>query len=192
MNHNEYRKLFEADEQEAQRQVFREYFGYVYTVVHSKLAGTGSREDIEDCISDVFAEVFSDYSLKNASDGDLKGFIGIIAARKAVNYFKKNMSSAGKTADVDEEYLSSIPSDENIADEAEKKDLRRIILKKIKELGEPDSTIIMNKYYFGRTSGEIAEIVSLSPSLVRMKSMRALKKLKKLLLEAGIGGAFNE
>ena len=62
----------------------------------------------------------------------------------------------------------------------------RILMNKINELGEPDSTIILQKYYFDRSSGEIAELLSMKASAVRMRAARALEKLKKSLAAAGI------
>ena len=66
------------------------------------------------------------------------------------------------------------------------KECRRIILDKIAELGEPDSTIIFQKYYYGRSAKEIAEMVRLTPENIRVRSGRAVKKLKEMLERAGI------
>jgi len=59
-------------------------------------------------------------------------------------------------------------------------------MSKIKELGEPDSTIILQKYYYDRSSGEIAELLSMKAATVRMRAARALDKLRALLTGSGI------
>ena len=64
--------------------------------------------------------------------------------------------------------------------------MRRIILDKIDELGEPDSTIILQKYYYDRSSNEIAELLSMKSSAVRMRAARALGRLRDLLADVGI------
>ena len=56
----------------------------------------------------------------------------------------------------------------------------------IDSLGEPDSVIIMQKYYFGRSSKEISEIVSLSPAAVRVRCGRAVKRLRKTAEQSGL------
>ena len=56
-----------------------------------------------------------------------------------------------------------------------------IILGKIAGLGEPDSTIIIQKYYYGRSAAEIAGMVKLTPENIRVRSGRAVKKLKEML-----------
>ena len=64
-----------------------------------------------------------------------------------------------------------------IADEA--------LLRLIESLGEPDSDIIIQKYYYNMNSNEIASKHSMSPEAVRMRCSRALKKLKELLTREG-------
>ena len=82
---------------------------------------------------------------------------------------------------LDDEFVPEMASDEDVAEAAETNDTRRILLELIDSLGEPDATIIMQKYYYRRSSREIAELVPLSPAMVRVRSSRALKKLRKLL-----------
>lgn len=60
------------------------------------------------------------------------------------------------------------------------------MIEKINELGEPDSTIIIQKYYYNRSSSEIAKLLSMKSSAVRMRCGRAMKKLRKKLEEADI------
>ena len=59
-------------------------------------------------------------------------------------------------------------------------------LRKVEELGEPDSTIIIQKYFFMRSSAEISKLVSLTPEAVRVRCSRALKKLRETLTAMNI------
>ncbi|MBQ1375556.1 MAG: sigma-70 family RNA polymerase sigma factor, partial [Clostridia bacterium] len=72
-----------------------------------------------------------------------------------------------------------------IAETAETTEIRQILYDKVGELGESDSTIIIQKYFYGRSSKEIAKIVELSSDNVRARCSRAVKKLRELLLQAG-------
>ena len=82
MTHAEYRMLLKTDASRAKRAVFDEYFNYVYVIVFNRLRSCGSREDIDECVSDVFVEIFSAYAPEMPLTGDIKGFIGVIAARR--------------------------------------------------------------------------------------------------------------
>jgi RNA polymerase sigma-70 factor (ECF subfamily) len=67
----------------------------------------------------------------------------------------------------------------------EQKELSAELARKIEELGEPDSTIIVQEFYYERSSAEIGKELGMKPSDVRMRSARAMKKLKKALEKDG-------
>ena len=185
MTHDEYRMLLKKDKEKAQRIIFDEYLNYVYTIVFSRLRSCAVREDIDECISDVFADVFSSYDTDKLVTGDIKGFIGMIAGRIATDYYRRicKMPLAVPIGEDDTAYISS---EEDVEQNAEQNELRGILLDMIERLGEPDSTIIINKYFYKQTSKEIAEKVPLSPVMIRVRSSRALKKLRKMLSDKGI------
>ncbi|MBR3282783.1 MAG: sigma-70 family RNA polymerase sigma factor [Ruminococcus sp.] len=56
----------------------------------------------------------------------------------------------------------------------------------IKSLGEPDSTILIQKYYYDRNSREIGKLLSMKPATVRMRSKRAAEKLREILTGSGV------
>ena len=72
------------------------------------------------------------------------------------------------------------------AEEAERSALSKAVLDCIDALGQPDSSIIVYFYYYGKNTKQIASLVGLSDSAVQQRLSRARKKLKKLLSEAGI------
>ncbi|MBR3422254.1 MAG: sigma-70 family RNA polymerase sigma factor [Ruminococcus sp.] len=185
MTQSDYRLLLAADKIKAQRKLFDEYINYVYTIAFNRLRSCGSHEDIDECVSDIFAEVFSSYKPVANSDADMKGFIGTVALRKSAAYYRR-LSRDNTALSLDSETAVSIPSPDDITVDSELNEIRRILLRLIYDLGEPDSTIIIQKYYYGRTSREIAQIVPLSPSMIRVRSSRALKKLRRLLEDKDI------
>ncbi|SEK29238.1 RNA polymerase sigma-70 factor, ECF subfamily [Ruminococcus sp. YRD2003] len=184
MTDKDYRNELEKSEYNAQKMLFDEYINYVYAIVFSLLRGVAEREDIDECVSDTFSDIFSGYDKNSAFDGEMKGFIAIIARRNAANYYKR-LSSKGITSPLEE--LNAAPDTTDLSREFEKAEIRRLLIQKTLELGEPDSTIVFQKYFCGRNSKEIAKIVSLKPSAVRMRCTRAVRRLKEMLSEAGIG-----
>ena len=100
--------------------------------------------------------------------------------------FHSLTAKSGRTVSIEEGGADNITDDTDIADNAERAELRRILLRLVEELGEPDSTMIIQKYYYGMTSKEIAETVSLEPSAVRMRCSRAIRRLKDKLAELDI------
>lgn len=183
MTDNEYRKMYDIDPRKAQTALFDEYLSYVYAIVYNKLRSCGSREDIEECVGDVFSAVFISYDSKGSFDGDLKGLIGTIAKRSAIQMYRKLVRHSGTIYIENDE--AEIADTECIEENAERSVMKNTLLKMIKSLGQPDSDIIIQKYYYNMNSKEIADKLSMQPTSVRMRCSRALKKLKKLLADEG-------
>lgn len=177
----EYNALFSKSPEKAYKALFDEFCNYVYAIVYNKLRGCAAREDIEECVSDIFADIFFNFNSENAYQGDLKGYIGIVAKRRAINKYHKLSPRADKTVSLDDDNIGEIQSENDTQSEAEKKALCNLMIEKITELGEPDSTIIIQKYYYNRSSSEIAKALSMKASAVRMRCGRAIKKLNKML-----------
>lgn len=188
MTHKKFQNNNQTSTQQAHRELFESYCNYVYTIVFNRLRSCASREDIEECVCDVFVDFYIYYDSTRDATGDISGFIGTIARRKSAEIYKRNAARLrdNPTISIDEDDSRQLVSDQNIENESEKKEQRRIILDKIADLGEPDSTILIQKYYYGRTAKEIADMVSLTPENVRVRSRRAVKKLRVSLENADI------
>ena len=186
MTDQEFKKHMERSPEECMRAIFDEYCNYVYVIAATKLKSCGTTEDIEECVSDVFTEVFKRINYIGERDGDLKGFIGVIAKRKAIDMYRKLSAKAYKTISSDDEGIIKLSSGENVAESVEMSERNSILLNKIKELGEPDTTIIIKQYYYNMTVSEIGRVLSMTAAAVQKRSIRAREKLKKMLSEAGI------
>ncbi|MBR6968004.1 MAG: sigma-70 family RNA polymerase sigma factor [Ruminococcus sp.] len=187
MTDNDLRLLMAESVQKCHRAVFDRYCNYVYAVVISVLRGCGSREDIEDCVSDVFLKIYKRFDENTDLSGSLKSFIGAVSRNTAIDAYRRLSVRNSKSVYIDDESTEELSSGERLAENTEKKEQSRIILGKIRELGEPDSTIIIQQYYYNRSAKEIAKSVSMTASAVQKRSSRARQKLRALLSDAGIG-----
>lgn len=186
MTHEEFRNEIKKSKEQGHRKLFENYSSYVYTIVYSRLRNCVGREDIEECVSDVFAEIFLYYDSEGDFSGSLNGFVGTVARRKAADMYKKHVSKKYVSVSLEDEDTRELDSGTDVEKDMADKELRKTMLNIIEELGEPDSVILMQKYYFGRSSHEIAEFVSLSPSAVRVRCGRAVKRLRNMFEKAGI------
>ena len=183
MNENELKQMLKSAPERGQRAFYDKYFNYVYTIVYARLKWYAVPEDIDECVGDVFAHCFLYFDKQENISGDLKAFVAAVARNKAVDTYRK--VARHKERNISMEDAEELVSDENIAETAETTEIRQILYDKVGELGEPDSTIIIQKYFYGRSSKEIAKIVELSSDNVRARCSRAVKKLRELLLQAG-------
>lgn len=168
------------------RRIFDEYSGYVYTICANKLKSCGTKEDIEECFSDSFADIFTYFDSESNRNGDLKGIIGTIAKRNAIDYFRRLSGKSDRLVSIDDEDFPIISSDIRVDDETEKAVLREIIMDCIDRLGKPDSQIIVYHFFYGKTSKQMAALLGQSEWAIQKRLSRAKKKLRQLLCEAGI------
>ena len=170
------------DENE-RRAVFRQYYRLVYTIAQGYLSGVARHEDVEECVSDIFAEIFCKLA-DGEFTGELKSGIRMVAVRRSIDRFRQLAPKAGRTVPLDD--VTDLPDEPNTAETAERNELRRILMQCIRELGEPDTTIILQRYYFGMRSPQIAKGLGLTASAVRKRANKALTRLKAALQAHGI------
>lgn len=186
MTGTEYRALHEKSPDKAYDALFDSYCDYVYAIVYNKLRSAASREDIEECVSDIFADIYYGYDVKSEFGGDMKGYVSTVAKRRAINAYHSLTARAGHISEESGDSLAEMKAGTDIESDHDRKETRAILLSKINELGEPDSVIIIQKYYYDRTSNEIAELLSMKAATVRTRAARALEKLKESLTAVGI------
>jgi len=187
MTLSEFRSLMKRSQREGHRALFDEYCNYVYAVVMNVLRNCGSREDVEECVSDVFVKIYRSYANGELRDGDLKGFVGAVAKHTSIDYMRKLMSHNKRNTSMDDENFPEIASDSRLEADTENKDRNRIIMEMVNSLGEPDSTIIVQQYFYERTAKEIANSIGMTAAAVQKRSVRAREKLKDMLMKMGIG-----
>ena len=169
MTDNEILSLMRENPPEGHRELFNKYYSYVYAIVNRILTGSGSADDAEECVIDVFASVMM--KLVPDENCSLKSYLVI---------------KTGRNVSADDENMAEIADDEDIEEKNDRSETSELLLKKVSELGPPDSIIIIQKYYYDKSSKDIAEMVGLNAVAVRMRCTRAMKRLKKLLEADGI------
>ena len=185
MTDSEYRALAEVSPMKAQRKLFDEYYRYVYAVVFGRLRNTASREDIEECVSDAFSAIYQYCGSSSGHEGELRGIIGTIADRAAIKTYRR-LSRRPPDSSLDDGSADRIAAPDDIESETERAVIQQRLLDCIAELGEPDASIILLRYYYGRSSGETAAELGLTPAAVRKRCSRAAEKLRKKLSDEGI------
>lgn len=174
-------ELIKTDKNKGLLHLIDQYTPLVYTVVKSKISSVCTEEDIEETVSDVFNAFYNQSDSVDLSRGSIAAYLVVIAKRKAVDVYRK----ASKNTDVrllnDENETIELPDTFNLEDEVQKKELRKKLLSVINSLGEPDSTIIIHRFYLGESAKNIALVTELSEDNVRKRLSRALRKIEKEL-----------
>lgn len=176
MTDHELRALMRSDLNAGAKALYQQYYRYVYAIVFRLLRGSGTQEDVEDCVAETFAELIT--HADSIRSEHLKAYIGRAAHNNALNCIR--------ALNRRQKYIMPLEDAPEIAGEdlnadSEERALRRQLLEEIEQLGEPDATILVQKYYYGRTMSDIAKAVGLSTHAAQVRCGRALKRLQKKL-----------
>ncbi len=148
------------------------YGKYVYTIVKNALPKS-SKQDIEECASDVFYCIYKNREKIDTNKGSLKAFVCTVAKRRAIDYLRKNGCP------------NSLNIDSIIAEESQPNTLdygdKEILIRAIKALNYADGQIIIRKYYFKESIKEIAKTLNMKEGTVYKRCAKAIEKLSAIL-----------
>lgn len=181
MTDGKWLELLEKSPKKAHTMLIEEYGGYVYAVVIDKLRSLCSSEEIEDCVSDVFVELFTNIHNFDSSKGSLKGYISVISKRAAINAYRRLSYRQHITMSADDEETEIPVSADNPEEDVQKKLFRQRLWEIVEGLGEPDSSIIVYQYFYDFKVSDIAEKLRMTAAAVQKRSLRARQKIKKIL-----------
>jgi RNA polymerase sigma-70 factor (ECF subfamily) len=174
-------RLLQKNPDKGMERLMDQYAGLVFSVVKTRLATSYCiSSDIEDCVADVFSEFYLGLSKYDAKKSSIKSYLCVLARNNAIDILRQRANHGIDLSFDDDESYFQIADDFDMESEIKREELRREIFSLIKNLGEPDTSIIIRKYYLGESSKEIAAALSLSVSNVDTRAHRALSKLRKL------------
>ena len=175
-------ELLHKDPNKGMSLIMNKYAGLIYATVKHVLADSAcNSSDIEDCIVDTFSEFYLDLSKFDIQKSSIKNYLCRIAKNNAIDLSRK-IQNQGIKLDIDnEDFPIQIPDGTDLEETILKQEKLKEVFNAIESLGEPDSSIIFRKYYYGEASEKIAERINMTVSAVDTRAHRALKKLRQML-----------
>ncbi len=183
-------ELIRVSKEEGYCELVNKYSNYVYAIVLSVLKGTGTEEDVEECVSDVFVKLVMDISWTDKGYSTLKAFLGAVSRNTAVNLYHK---LSGRSFYLSDDELPEIimpsasPENRILGNE-----LREIFWKNVKKLGSPDFDILIAQYLYGMPVKKIAAALKMNTAAVHKRSKRARKKLEEIFETQFKSGTFEK
>lgn len=175
-------ELLQNDPDTGMQILMEQYAGLVYAVVKNKLGSSlFVSTDIEDCVADVFSSFYMNLSTYDPTLSRIKSYLCVLARNRAVDMLRLRGKQFGElSADANHskriDWEADLLSEDDTQAEGE---LRHAVFYAIKELGPPDTEILLRKYYLGQSSAEIAAALHKSVSTVDTRTHRAIHKLQK-------------
>lgn len=162
--------------------LLRQYTGLVLSICRNKLGGCCTNEDIEELASDILFSFWQKRKQISLEKGSIRALLSVMTVRRCIDYYR----SAGHQAQRQMQPLETVElteADPNPDPErqAVSREQQEALHAAVEALGEPDTEIVVRKYFYGETATEIAGRLSMRVGTVEMRLTRARKKLREML-----------
>ena len=176
MKDGELIRLLRRDPYEGMMTLSRLYAGLLYAVVRARLPeeGFGSSQ-VEEIVADTLSAFFLSLDSFHPQECSIRSYLCVMARNRAVDILR-----ASRITVLPPEELQ-VEDSLDVADEVEESELRERLIREIKALGEPDSAILIRKYYLRQSSKQIAADLGMTASNVDTRAHRAIRRLREIL-----------
>ena len=174
MEDKELLRLLKYSPQEGLAAVVKQYSAYVYKIAYTRLGRVCSREDIEEAVSDIFMRFFLASQNETTQIRSVCAYLSAISQRHCINIFNRQIRRSPEVPldEIENTVCDDITAESNYE-----------LIDAVQSLGEPDSDIIIRRYYFGQPVSEIANDLHIRSNTVSQRLSRGLKRLRKILEE---------
>ena len=173
---NEILRVWREDPDRGLRLLIDAYAGPVWKIVRHKLAGAACEADMEETVNDIFLEIAEKAERVDEAKGALTAFVLTLARRRAVDAYRR---IARRQEFPSEEPRPDEPAQDSPETLVLQKEERRRMLALLMALGEPETTILFRRYYYGESYAEIGKLVHLSENAVNKRCLKALQTLRE-------------
>ena len=156
--------------------IMQAYNKLLWVIAGGVLKDVGTPEDIEECISDVYINLWKKPGAYDARKGTLKTFLAVMAKKKALDKYRQLTKI--KIIELDEAVTSS---DDDLLELIVKKELYNELYEAIQSLSEPNKEIVIRRYFFDEKPSGIAGKTDIPLKEVENRLYQSKLKLRKLL-----------
>ncbi|MDR3277357.1 MAG: sigma-70 family RNA polymerase sigma factor [Oscillospiraceae bacterium] len=152
------------------------YNRLLWGVAGGILKDAGTAEDVEECVSDVYLDLWRKPKAFNPKKGSLKTYLAVMARSRALDRYRQ--LARVQNAELDE----ALPSPEDaLEDRLIARTLSGTLRGAVDALGEPDREIITRRYFLDEKPTAIAAHTSLPLREVNNRLYQSKLKLRKML-----------
>ena len=160
-----------AEKNDIFRSVYEKYSRLVYSVAYSYMK---NKQDASDVLQDVFLKCFLNMN-KFTDEEHIKPWLITVTS----NSCKNMLRSAWFTKTTAEDVGGELPYEESFGESSD-------LFDAVMSLPEKERIPLHLFYYEGCSTAEIAKLLKMKESTVRVRMMRGREKLKKILKEESV------
>lgn len=171
---NNYISKLKRHNEKALEFVVKEYGGQVKAAVCKNLSGMP--EEIEECMDDVFMDVWNNIDRFDESKGSFRNWIAAIARFRSIDYLRRYSRRCSEEDITD--YENKLAND-NLVDILNE-EISDGMEKLLSGLSDEDRDIILRYYWDDQAVDKIAKDYGVSSSSIYSRMSRARSRLKKM------------
>lgn len=152
------------------------YTKILYYLSYNILSLSHSKEDIEECVSDVFVDAWIKIDEFSEEKGSFRTWLLMLTKYKALTYKRKK--SMTNVINIDE---YEIEDDYKLENQFILRQDQEKIIEVIKSFNEIDKEIFFRRYFFNEKVSDLAKIFKLSRSAIDNRFLRGRKTIKEAL-----------
>lgn len=155
------------------------YHRYARLMFAEALRRVSSREDCEDIVQDAVESLCEKVdTLRALPPAALPAYVVYTVKNKSINYLRHQAVVSRHSAELEEDFASTAPSPEDLAELQERADGLHQVWPL---LPEEDRELLYRKYVLGQDNGELAEVFHCRRDSVRMRLTRARRRAMALM-----------
>ena len=156
--------------------IIEKYSKLLWKMVSSILVNAGSVQDIEECVADVFIDLWINPQKYDPEKSKLSSYLSIVARTNAIDRYRQ--ISRRKEVSIEE---VAITYKSEIIDGIIENEEKEKLISLIKELEETDREIIIRRFYYGQKPKEIAIALDMQGKQVENRLYQTKLKLRKMM-----------
>lgn len=168
--------LIKERDQSAYEALIKNYAKPIYFLVYKILNTYRSKEDIDECVSDVLLDIWLKIDDYTPEKGNFKTWIFMITKFKALRYKYKNDLNAIYNID-DFEVSEPISLEKVVIDRQRQKKL----VDTIHTFNKTDKEIFIRRYFYGEKINDLIASLGLSRTAIDNRLFRGRNKIKEVL-----------
>ena len=154
--------------------IIDKYSRLLWSVSAKILTGIGNEQDVEECVADVFIDLWQEPDKFDSERGSLKSWLCMKCRSKSIDRFRKLSSHISEELD-DRKLSGMLTPDEEVLMNEDLRELRALI----SELEEPAREIVIRRFYLEQKPALISDAMDLPIRKVENTIYRTKEWLKK-------------
>lgn len=163
-------------EESAINEIIIKYSKLLWPIVSAVLKNVGNEQDVEECVADVFIDLWENPDKYEAERGTLKTWLCMVARCKALDRYR----ALSKHSTVPLEGAMMVGR-MGMQDALMKEETKRELVAAVNALADVEKDILIRRYYYEQKPREIAKALNLTLKQVENHLYRSKQKLRKAI-----------